>query len=189
MKHLKLFENYQNIPGEMSINNFLMEIAETSKPLESIENWWNINRKDIKLNYFPFNTTKPIMGVFIGTDRVLINSRIQGAPWIFKLFLALHESKHCDQHREGRLTEHYYDTVVNNDFDKFIIGYKKLEEEANIFALNSMTEMGFDNFVNLQGRAVRRNEEMGQMVFRMMSDDIKKYQPKDFSDLMLKQIL
>ena len=66
MKHLKLFENYQNIPGEMSINNFLMEIAETSKPLESIENWWNINRKDIKLNYFPFNTTKPIMGVFIG---------------------------------------------------------------------------------------------------------------------------
>jgi hypothetical protein len=105
-----------------------------------------------------------------------------------KLFLLLHESKHCDQYNEGRFMEEYYYTVVNGDKETFLTSYKELEEEANIFAITSMRELGFIREMNMEGPMLRGNERAGEMIYNMMRKDIEKYQPIDFFDLLTKQI-
>jgi hypothetical protein len=62
-----------------------------------------------------------------------------------------------------------------------------LERDANDFAINGMTEMGFD--MRLEEPRLRGNEGAGQMVYRMMTDDIAKLNPINFIDLLKKQIL
>ena len=106
-----------------------------------------------------------------------------------KLFLALHESRHCDQYRDGNFMEGYYDTVVNNNLDEFLEAYSRFEKDANDFAIQSMREIGFNNEMNREERMLRGNENAGRIVYNMMSDDIRRLEPTDFFDLLKKQIL
>jgi hypothetical protein len=84
--------------------------------------------------------------------------------------------------------EGYYNTVVNNDKESFLRAYKELEEDANDFAISSMRELEFDREMNSEEQRLRGNEGVGNMVYNMMKDDIEKYQPTDFFDLLRKQI-
>ena len=106
-----------------------------------------------------------------------------------KIFLALHESAHCDQHRLGIFSENYYGPVVDGRKEDFLEGYRKLEKQANDFAIKSMREMGFSDEMDIVEGTLRSNERAGEMVFRMMSNDIRRLNPVDFIDLLKKQIL
>ena len=105
-----------------------------------------------------------------------------------KLFLALHESRHCDQHRQGIFMQGYYDAVINGDRDSFLTAYAELERDANDYAINSMRQIGFDREMNFEEMMLRGNERAGNMVYQMMTSDIERLQPTDFFDLLKKQI-
>lgn len=149
---------------------------------------WNQNRSHIRIHYFPFSSTQPIAGVFLGVDEIAINQRLS-MPSHIKLFLALHESAHCDQHRENRIMSGYYDTVARGDKESFLKSYIELEKEANDFAINSMIEMGFGQEIRKEEPRLRSNERAGEMVYKMMESDIERLNPIDFIDLLKKQIL
>jgi len=116
-----------------------------------------------------------------------LNERLPMPPHV-KLFLALHESRHCDQHREGGFMEGYYDTVVNGDREAFLQAYRDLERDANDFAISSMRSCGFEREMNFEEMRLRGNERAGDMVYQMMSGDIQRMNPIDFFDLLKKQI-
>jgi hypothetical protein len=188
MKYIKSFKIFESINQPViPINEFLQRIRIPNHLINDISNWWMENRSHIKIHFFPFQSSKPIAGVFLGEDTICINERIPMPPHM-KLFLALHESRHCDQHKEGRFMDGYYNTVVNNDKESFLRYYKELEEDANDFAISSMRELGFDREMNSEEQRLRGNEGAGNMVYNMMKDDIEKYQPIDFFDLLRKQI-
>ena len=189
MKHIKSFKIFESLTPEnqISIEQFLNEIKIPLSRVQQITEWWGQNR-DIKIYYFPFKSAKPIAGVFLGTDSIAINSSLPMPPHV-KLFLALHESRHCDQHAKGIFVEGYYDTVVNGDKDSFLQSYRELEKDANDFAINSMREMGFEREMNMEEMRLRGNEGAGNMVYQMMSNDINTLNPTDFIDLLKKQIL
>ena len=189
MKHIKSFKIFESLTEEnqISIEQFLNEIRIPSNKVQQITEWWGQNR-DIKIYYFPFSSPQPIAGVFLGTDSIAINSRLPMPPHV-KLFLALHESRHCDQHAQGIFMEGYYDTVVNGDKDSFLQSYRELEKDANDFAINSMREMGFEREMNMEEMRLRGNEGAGNMVYQMMTNDINRLNPTDFIDLLKKQIL
>ena len=189
MKYLqtyKLFEDLDN-STQVSIDQFLEKIRIPEFKRPEIISWWNQNRTDFVIHYFDFSSPQPIAGVFLGENIIAINSRLPMPPHI-KLFLALHESRHCDQHREGRFMEGYYDTVVNGDKESFLQTYMDLERDANNFAIQSMRECGFDSEMNFEEMRLRGNERAGDMVYRMMSNDIQRLNPTDFFDLLKKQI-
>ncbi len=188
MKHLKpykLFESLQD--SQITIEQFLQEIRMPDFKCNSIINWWNQNRSEIKIHFFSFRTQQPIAGVFLGGDTICINSNLPMPPHI-KLFLALHESRHCDQHRQGDFMQGYYQTVLDGDKDAFMLAYNQLERDANDFAINSMRQCGFETEMNFEEMRLRGNERAGEMVYRMMSSDIMRLQPTDFFDLLKKQI-
>ena len=106
-----------------------------------------------------------------------------------KLFLALHESRHCDQHLQGIFMEGYYDTVVNGDKASFLQSYAELEKDANDFAFDSMRTIGFEREMNMEEMRLRGNERAGEMVYQMMTNDISRLNPTDFIDLLKKQII
>jgi hypothetical protein len=189
MKHIKSFKIFESLTEEnqISIEQFLNEIRIPSNKVQQITEWWRQNR-DIKIYYFPFSSPQPIAGVFLGTDSIAINSRLPMPPHV-KLFLALHESRHCDQHAQGIFMEGYYDTVVNGDKDSFLQSYRELEKDANDFAINSMREMGFEREMNMEEMRLRGNEGAGNMVYQMMTNDISRLNSTDFIDLLKKQIL
>ena len=189
MKHLKSFKIFESLTEEnqISIEQFLNEIRIPSNKIQQIIEWWNQNR-DIEIYYFPFSSPQPIAGVFLGTDTIAINSRLPMPPHV-KLFLALHESRHCDQHAQGIFMEGYYDTVVNGDKASFLQSYVELEKDANDFAVNSMREMGFEREMNMEEMRLRGNEGAGNMVYQMMTNDINRLNSTDFIDLLKKQIL
>jgi len=118
---------------------------------------------------------------------IALNERLPMPPHV-KLFLALHESRHCDQHREGGFMEGYYDTVVNGDREAFLQAYRDLERDANDFAISSMRSCGFEREMNFEEMRLRGNERAGDMVYQMMSGDIQRMNPVDFFDLLKKQI-
>ena len=189
MKYLqtyKLFEDLDN-STQVSIDRFLEKIRIPEFKRPEIISWWNQNRTDFVIHYFDFSSPQPIAGVFLGENIIAINSRLPMPPHI-KLFLALHESRHCDQHREGRFMEGYYNNVVNGDKESFLQTYMDLERDANNFAIQSMRECGFDSEMNFEEMRLRGNERAGDMVFRMMSNDIQRLNPTDFFDLLKKQI-
>lgn len=187
MRHLKNYKLFENLNGDGSIEKFVKEINLSPDQQKSVISWWNTNRNGFKIHYFPFSSPQPIAGVFLGVDDVAINSRLQMPPFM-KLFLALHESAHCDQYRLGIFLKSYYDTVVNGRKEDFLEGYRRLEEEANDFAIDSMREMGFSDEMDRDERRIRSNERAGEMVFRMMTNDIQRLNPIDFIDLLKKQI-
>jgi len=187
------YRNWQRLYEESrdnitSIFQFLIEIGIPENRRHQIVEWWNQNRANIKIYYFPFSSPHPIAGVFLGTNTIAINSAVPMPPHV-KLFLALHESRHCDQHAEGIFMEGYYDTVVNGDRESFLQSYRELEKDANDFAINSMRAIGFEREMNREEMGLRGNEGAGNMVYQMMTRDINRLNPSDFIDLLKKQIL
>jgi hypothetical protein len=188
MKHLKNYKLFEALNDPSSIEQFVKEINLRPEHQQSVISWWNTNRNGFKIHHFPFSSPQPIAGVFLGVDEVAINSRLPMPPFM-KLFLALHESAHCDQHRLGIFSENYYDPVVDGRKEDFLEGYRRLERQANDFAIRSMGEMGFSDEMDKEEDKIRSNERAGEMVFRMMSNDIQRLNPVDFIDLLKKQIL
>ena len=188
MKYLKSYQLFEDVnQPEISIREFLVQINIPQSHFENIVQWWEENRTHIKLHYFRFSSPQPIAGVFLGSDTICVNSKLPMPPHI-KLFLALHESRHCDQHSEGRFMEGYYNTVTYNDKEGFLQAYRELEKDANDFAVSSMRQLGFEREMNFEEQRLRSNEMAGEMVFRMMRDDIQRLNPIDFFDLLEKQI-
>jgi len=189
---MKTFLQFVNesveIPSTISIEDFVKELHFPKDIQENVIDWWGKNRNRIKIHYFPFNTPHPIMGCFLDENTVAINS-IPRVPGEIKLFITLHESRHADQHKEGRFMGPYFDSVKNNDKQTFLKAYKELESESNDFTIKAMTDMGFDQFIRFQSRMLRGNEEHGQEVWGMMKEDIEKYKANDMFDLLLNQIL
>lgn len=189
MKYLlryRLFERLDN-STEVTIEQFLEKVGIPNHMRPQIVSWWGQNRSEIRIHLFSFNSPQPIAGVFLGTDTIVINERMSMPPHI-KLFLALHESRHCDQYREGGFMEGYYDTVVRGDKEAFLTAYRDLEKDANDFAIQSMRACGFEREMNFEESRLRGNEAAGEMVYRMMTSDIQRLNPEDFFDLLKKQI-
>jgi len=190
MKHIKNYNNYlilesNELPSFITIYEFIDSLNIQYK--EQIISWWIKNRNDIKIYYFPFNTNKPIIGCFMGTDSVLINSSAN-VPAEIKFFIALHESKHADQEKLGIFTPGYFQTVINGNKNEFLKNYKILENEANTFAINSCKEIGIKEIVNIENR-LRSNENMGHVIYDMMRADILKTRATTIFELLKYQIL
>lgn len=186
LKHYKLFESLSD-QKEVTIEEFLQK-SEVNKVItkedaEKLIKWWIDNRSHIKIFLIKV-FYKPIMGGIIEENTIFINNSAQVNP-LLKLFILFHESRHIDQHNEGRFEDGYYNSVVNGDKDLFLKSYKELEEDANTYALNSLKEIGIDGW---NERMLRGNENMGNMVYDMMKKDIETYKPKNFYELIQKQI-
>jgi len=184
----QLFESKSEYPGFVDPLDFATKAGFRSDEADIIAQWWNNNRGNVKIHYFPFKSTQPIAGVFLGDNDVAINSRMN-TPKEIKLFLALHESKHADQYREGDFDPLYFEPVLNDDLALFNRGYNQLETEANDFGVWAMRDLGFNGFIESNERMLRGNELAGKMVFNMMKEDIKKYNPDSFVDLIKAQVL
>jgi hypothetical protein len=175
------------LPGLIVIEDFLLEIGIEQKLIPQISEWWNENRKGISIHYFEFGSQDPIIGVYIGENRVAINKKSRDLP-DFKLFIAIHESFHCDQDMRGEM-EKYFDLVKFGDVTEFSNYYRNIEKEANDFAITSMRDLGFSRFIDSSERRLRGNEFAGSQVFSMMRRDIEKTGAENFKDLLLSQIL
>jgi hypothetical protein len=179
---------HQYLDNPISINEFLTKIGYDKNRKVNIIEWWNKNRKDMKIYYFHFNTIENIAAGCIGVNEVAINESLGTIiPDKILLFLLLHESKHSDQHVNSKFDEKYFKTVLNEDKDNFLKYYKKLEKEANDYAFGVMGELNFD-FSIYEKRWLRQNEDAGEMVYRMMLDDIKRTKSNSFVELIRKQI-
>jgi hypothetical protein len=188
LKNFKIFESLENLPSSITIEEYVNQIGLHESKRQDVINWWNDNRKDFNIHYFPFQSQKPIAGCFLDEKTVAINSKMNMPPEV-KLFLALHESGHCNQYKEGRFIEGYYNTVLRGDKEQFLEYYIQLENDANNFAEFAMNQMGFTQFCQREMPRLRMNERAGVMVFQMMTEDINKFNPTDFFDLLIKQIL
>jgi hypothetical protein len=191
MKWIKKYKDYlileSGLPDYTTIVEFVDLLKIQSPIKENIISWWEINRTDIKIYYFPFNTNKPIMGCFMGTDTILINSSTH-LPSEIKFFIALHESKHADQEKLGIFTPGYFQTVVDGNKEEFLKNYRILENEANTFAINACKEIGFNQIVSMENR-LRSNENMGDTIYNMMRNDILKTGATTIFELLKDQIL
>lgn len=190
MKHLSTFKLFERLDNStlVTIEQFLQRIRIPNHMIPAIVSWWNENRSEIRIHFFRFNTTEPIGGVIIDGNTIVLNDDSMPMPPHVKLFLALHESRHCDQHRMGNSITQYFDSVVGNDKQSFMRHYAELERDANDFAIQSMRACGFDRQMNFEERMLRSNEMAGDMVYQMMSDDIQRINPVDIFDLFKKQI-
>ena len=175
------------LPGLITIEDFLSEIGIEQKLIPQISEWWNENRKGISIHYFEFGSQDPIIGVYLGENKVCINKKSRDLP-DFKLFIAIHESFHCDQDMRGEM-EKYFDLVKYGDVTEFSNYYRNIEKEANDFAITSMRDLGFSGFIDFSERRLRGNEFAGSQVFSMMRRDIEKTGAENFKDLLLSQIL
>jgi len=171
-----------------SIEEFVDIAGFSSNEQEIIIDWWNKNRNEYIINYFPFITNEPILGGFIGDNTIAINSKMRSVPKEMLLFIALHESKHGDQTKKGTFEDGYFQSVVDGDEEKFLDNYQSLEKDANDYAINAMKEIGYDSFINMMERMIRGNEHQGKLVYKMMTKDIEKHHPKTFTELIKKQI-
>lgn len=188
MKHLKSYKIFESLDNSISIEDFLTRIRIPNHLVGNISEWWNQNRKGIEIYLFRFNTNKMIAGGIVGENKIAINESAPMPPHV-KLFLLLHESKHIDQHNEGRFMNEYFKTVVDEDQESFLRSYSELEREANDFSIESMSNLGFEREMNMESRMLRGNENAGRMVYNMMLSDIREYNPNDFFDLIKSQIL
>jgi hypothetical protein len=192
MKHLSTFRLFERLDNStlVTIEQLLERIGIPNHMRPQITSWWNENRSEIRIHFFRFNTTEPIGGIITDGNTIVLNDdlHIRPMPPHIKLFLALHESRHCDQHRMGNSITQYFDSVVRNDRQSFMRHYQELESDANDFAISSMRACGFDRQMNFEERMLRANEMAGDMVYQMMSADIQRINPVDFFDLLKKQI-
>lgn len=175
------------LPGLISIEDFLLDIGIKEDLITRISDWWNENRKGISIHYFDFNSKDPIIGVYIGENKVAINKKSRDLSE-FKLFIAIHESFHCDQEKMGIMKE-YFNLVKEGNLSGFSNFYFNVEKEANDFAISSMRDLGFSEFIDSSERRLRGNEFAGPQVFSMMRRDIEKTGAENFKDLLLRQIL
>jgi hypothetical protein len=175
------------LPGLISIEDFLIEIGIQEKLITRISDWWNQNREGVSIHYFDFGSRDPIIGVYIGENKVCINKKSRDLP-DFKLFIAIHESFHCDQDIRGEMDK-YFDYAKEGSMTEFSDFYQRIEKEANDFAISSMRELGFSRFIDSSERMLRGNEFAGSQVFSMMRRDIQKTGAETFKDLLLIQIL
>ena len=83
----------------------------------------------------------------------------------------------------------YYDTVVSGEKQSFLQSYIDLEKDANDYAFNSLREMGLERLYQFEELRLRGNQGAGEMVYRMMTEDIERFRPVDFIDLLKKQIM
>lgn len=189
MKHILNYQLFETLShgNQISIQEFLERIQIPQDKRETIINWWNKNRGHIKIHMFPFETHQPIAGVFLSEDTVVVNQRLP-IPGFIRLFLALHESRHCDQHAQGIFMPGYFDTVVASDKPSFLSAYRELEKDANDFAINSMRQIGLGQEISREENRLRMNELAGEQVYKMMTQDIEKYQAQDMFDLLKNQI-
>lgn len=193
MKHIKSFKIFENHGNEVSIEIFLQEIGIPNDKHPIVIDWWYKNLSHIKIYHFEFSSPEPIIGVVLSENEIAINKTSNPRlPWnkmpiFIKLFTALHESKHCDQHRENRFSNLYFDPVKEGDKDRFFENYFKLEREANDFAINSLREMGF----MVRDSELRGNESLraAESVYQMMRIDVQRLNPIDMIDLYRKQVL
>jgi len=175
------------LPGLISIDDFLFEIGIRENLIPPISEWWNENRKGISIHYFEFGSQDPIIGVYVGENKVCINKKSRDLP-DFKLFIAIHESFHCDQDMRGGM-EKEFNLAKYGNVTEFSNYYRNIEKEANDFAITSMRDLGFSGFIDFSERRLRGNEFAGSQVFSMMRRDIEKTGAENFKDLLLSQIL
>jgi hypothetical protein len=175
------------LPGLIVIEDFLSEIGIEQKLIPQISEWWNENRKGISIHYFEFGSQDPIIGVYLGENKVCINKKSRDLP-DFKLFIALHESLHSDQDKKGEM-DNYFNYAKDGNAEEFSNLYQRVEKEANDFAISSMREFGFSQFIDSSERRLRGNEFAGPQVFSMMRRDIQKTGAETIKSLLLIQIL
>jgi hypothetical protein len=175
------------LPGLIVIEDFLSEIGIEQKLIPQISEWWNENRKGISIHYFEFGSQDPIIGVYLGENKVCINKKSRDLP-DFKLFIALHESLHSDQDKKGEM-DNYFNYAKDGNAEEFSNLYRRVEKEANDFSISSMRELGFSEFIDFSERRLRGNEFAGSQVFSMIRRDIEKTGAENFKDLLLTQIL
>lgn len=185
-----LFEKHSapGVPGRITIQGFLSSLGFPDAEKSRISEWWAANRGRFQIHLFPFKGDSPILGVFLGDATIAINQKSMAPPPI-KLFVALHESRHADQHLEGRFEVPYFQTVVAGDREGFLAAYSELEREANDYALDCMRELGFERFMTPQEGHLRGNEIQGPQVYNMMRADIERVKPQSFFDLLMHQVV
>ncbi len=120
MKYIKSFKIFENQGSETSIEKFLQEIGMSSRNIPLILDWWSKNRNHIKIYHFAFSSPHPIAGVILSENEIAVNKKMNLPPHI-KLFLVLHESRHCDQHSQGIFNPEYFETVVQGNKSEFLI--------------------------------------------------------------------
>ena len=85
--------------------------------------------------------------------------------------------------------EEYFNLAKEGDLSGFSNLYPRVEREANDFAISSMRDLGFSEFIDSSERNLRGNEFASSQVFSMMRRDIEKTRAENFKDLLLNQIL
>lgn len=190
--HFPLFENKQDIlsrlPASVNIDEFVTSIGLQSDEAEKFTQLWQENRSRFNIHLFQFQTIHPIMGVFFYDNIVCINTSSR-APSLMKAFIALHESRHADQWREGLFEDKYFKLVAEGNREEFLEGYQELESDANTYALEVLKRGGFKDFVLKSGPVLRMNEYAGPQVYNMMDKDIKKTGSTTMAELIASQIL
>ena len=168
------------------IEDFLLEIGIKEESIIRISDWWKENRKEISIYHLDFKSEDPIIGIYMGENKIYINKKSKDLPE-FKLFISIHESYHR-VHEENGIPENYFNLVKRNDLEKFSKLHELCEREANDFAITSMRDLGFSEFVDSSEKRLRGNEFVGHQVFSMMRRDIEKTGAENFKDLLLSQI-
>lgn len=171
----------------IKIEDFLLEIGIEKESIQKISNWWNKNIKKISIYHLDFKTQDPIIGIYGGENKIFIRKKSETLPE-FKLFILIHESFHRIHEKNGTM-EKYFNLVKENNLIEFSKVYSRSEKEANDFAISSMVNLGFYNFINSKEKYLRGNEFMGSKIFYIMKNDIEKTGSKNFKELILNQIL
>ncbi len=132
--------------------------------------WWDNNHWNVSIHYFPFKI--PAYGGIIAPDAIAINSAVSKPE--FMIFLLAHEAKHLDQyaHDPHGFMDGYFGTVERNDLKAFLTAYKSIEQEANDYAFDVMSDIGFEEFVEDNQSSLRNNENMGQSIFGVIKKGI-----------------
>lgn len=189
MKYIKLFENFESSDNlkPITIERFLENINLLENDRPRIINWWHEHRERIDIYYFPFNLNVMAYGAVFSEDSIAINSNMNTNPQ-FMLYVALHESMHSNQVLIKTINP-YFDKVVEGDYEGFIKAYTQLEIEANMFAEESMRELGYERFIEQNTRMLQQNLQYGRVVYDVMTRDIQNYKPINLIDLLRKMIM
>jgi len=180
-------EILSQLPAPISAARFAEEIRLSPPDVRKFSQLWARVRPGYRIHYFPFRSVDPILGVFFYDRDVCVNQRVPVPPPV-KAFICLHESRHCQQYEDGIFEQGYFTPVVEGEKEEFLINYRQLEEDANNFALDSLSEGGFQDFVLREGPRLKGNEDMGSQVYQMMRKDINQSGAQNFAELLAAQI-
>ena len=175
-----------SLPSPISIEDFTRKIGLNTNNQIILSDWWNENRDNIVIYYFPFKV-KELLGCLIGKNEVAMNQIESYIPNEYKIFVLLHESFHSDQHLSDEFS--YFNSIKENNKELFISIYKKMETDANDYAIQHMNELGFESFINMMKIRLKSNENAGNEMWGIIKNDFEKYKPTDIFDLIKKQIM